>query len=52
MQYYHEFLSDVSVIELVDELAGYAEELAVHCLLLHVAELVLEEGRKELEDVG
>jgi hypothetical protein len=52
MQNLHKLLSDVSVIKLVDELAGDAEKLAVDCLLLHVAELVFEEGGEELEDVG
>jgi hypothetical protein len=40
------------VIELVDELAGDAEKLAVDCLYFHVSELVVEEGREKLEDVG
>lgn len=43
---------DESVIELVDELAGDAEKLAVDCLHFHVSELVVEEGREKLEDVG
>lgn len=52
MQYSHKFLSDVAVIELIDELAGDAEELAVDCFLLHVAKLIFEECGKELEDMS
>lgn len=40
------------MVEFIYELAGYSEELAVYCLDLYVAELVLEECGVELEDVS
>lgn len=48
----NKLLVDEPVIELVDELAGDAEKLAVDGLHFHVSELVVEEGREKFEDVG
>lgn len=38
-------------MEFIDELAGDAEELAIDCLCLHIAELILEENGVEFEDM-